>query len=55
MLDEIDFSHAALSEEQSHHVLIAEDFPGLVCPPHDARLGLLRRFGADSSAEKILK
>jgi hypothetical protein len=55
MLDEIDFSHAALSEEQPHHVLIAEDFPGLISPPHDRGLGLLMRFGADFSAEKILK
>ncbi len=42
MLDEIDLSHAALSEEQPHHVLIADEFPGLVRLPHDARLGRVR-------------
>jgi hypothetical protein len=55
MLDEIDFSHAASPEEQPHHVLIAENFPRLVRPHHVARLGLLRRFGTDFSAERVLK
>jgi hypothetical protein len=55
MLNEIDISHAALSEEQFHHVSIAEDFPGLICPPHEMGLGLLKRFETDSFAETILK
>jgi len=54
-LDKVDLSHAALPHEKPHDVLIAEDISGRVWPLHDARLGLLRGFGANASAEEILK